>query len=139
MKILSEFKAFVAKGNVIDLAVGVIIGGAFGKIVESMVKDIITPMIGLVGGVHDFSSVTLLGKKVLNAQGQEVLTGGIMLGNFINAGVSFLILAAVVFFMIVKPMNAMVARINAAPKENAAPVTTEEIKLLTEIRDLLKR
>jgi large conductance mechanosensitive channel len=124
MSVLSEFKAFIAKGNVMDLAVGVIIGAAFGKIVDSMVKDVITPMIGMVGGQPDFSAIK---------------AGPIMVGNFINAVVAFLILAAVVFFVLVKPMNKFMASINKPPPPAPPAPPAPEVLLLTEIRDLLKK
>ncbi len=124
MSVISEFKAFIAKGNVMDLAVGVIIGGAFGKIVDSMVKDVITPMIGMVGGQPDFS---------------EIKAGPILIGNFINAVVAFLILAAVVFFVLVKPMNRLMASISKPATPAVPPSPPADIMLLTEIRDLLKR
>ena len=95
MSVIEEFKAFVLKGNVLDLAVAVIIGGAFGKIVDSVVKDVIMPVIGMVGGQPDFSSIKL---------------GPVMLGNFLNAVVAFLILAAVIFFVIVKPVTKLMAK-----------------------------
>ena len=100
----NEFKTFILKGNVIDLAVGIIIGAAFGKIVDSMVKDVITPLIGLAGGHPDFSAIRV---------------GPVMLGNFINACISFLILALVIFLVFVKPMMALKARAAAgqAPKD----------------------
>lgn len=126
MKIIDEFKAFILKGNVVDLAVGVVIGAGFGKVVESMVKDVITPLIGAVGGQPDFSAIKL---------------GPLMVGNFVNAGVAFLILAAVIFFLVVKPMNALMAL--AKKKEAEAPAAPapvpEDVKLLIEIRDLLKK
>lgn len=125
MKIIDEFKAFILKGNVVDLAVGVVIGAGFGKVVESMVKDVITPLIGAVGGQPDFAAIKL---------------GPLMLGSFINAGVAFLILAAVIFFLVVKPMNVLMAM--AKKKEAEAPAAPppvpEDVKLLIEIRDLLK-
>jgi large conductance mechanosensitive channel len=134
---LKEFKDFVTKGNVMDLAVAVIIGGAFGKIVDSLVKDVITPVIGLFGGQPDFSSIVIGGKTVLK-EGKEVIEGGIMVGNFLNAVIGFLILAAVIFFVFVKPM----ARLKALGAKPAAPAAPPEppadVKLLTEIRDLLK-
>ena len=102
--LIEEFKSFVLKGNVITLAVGVIIGGAFGKIVDSVVKDIITPLIGMIGGAPDFSSLHIK---------------SIMIGNFINAAIAFLILAAVVFFVIVKPYNMLMAKMEK--KEEAKP------------------
>jgi len=124
MSVISEFKAFIAKGNVMDLAVGVIIGAAFGKIVDSMVKDVITPMIGMVGGQPDFSAIK---------------AGPILIGNFINAVVAFLILAAVVFFVLVKPMNKLMASLNKPAAPTAPPPPAADIVLLTEIRDLLKK
>jgi large conductance mechanosensitive channel len=125
MSVIQEFKAFIAKGNVMDLAVGVIIGAAFGKIVDSMVKDVITPMIGMAGGQPDFSAIK---------------AGPILIGNFANAVVAFLILAAVVFFVLVKPMNKLMAAAmkKAEEKPAEAPPIPEDVKLLMEIRDLLK-
>ncbi len=113
--LIEEFKSFVLKGNVVTLAVGVIIGGAFGKIVDSMVKDIITPIIGAVGGSPDFSAIK---------------AGPVLLGNFINAAIAFLILAAVVFLLIVKPYNAMMSRfekkVEPAPA-GPAPATLDDV------------
>jgi len=121
--LVNEFKSFVSKGNVMDLAVGVIIGAAFKSIVDSMVKDVITPLIGMVGGKPDFSSIHL---------------GPIGIGNFINQVVGFLILAAVVFFVLVKPMNKLMASLNKKPATAAIPAPPEDVVLLREIRDLLK-
>lgn len=120
----SEFKTFVMKGNVVDLAIGVVIGAAFGKVVESVVKDLITPIIGMFGGQPDFSAIRL---------------GPIGLGSFVNAVLAFLILAAVVFFLVVKPMNALKA-LGEKPADKPAepPPVPDDVKLLTEIRDLLK-
>ena len=125
MSVIQEFKAFVLKGNVVDLAVGVVIGAGFGKVVESMVKDVITPLIGMVGGQPDFSAVKL---------------SSIMVGNFINAGLAFLILAAVIFFLVVKPMNHLIAMTMKKAEEKPAtqPPIPEDVKMLIEIRDLLK-
>ena len=120
-----------------DLAVGVIIGGAFGKIVDSLVKDIIMPTIGLFGGAPDFSSIAIGAHHVV-VNGKDVLTGGIMIGSFLNAVVSFLILAAVVFFFIVKPMNHLMASMRKPAPEPVAPPTPEDVLLLREIRDALK-
>ena len=139
MTILNDFKAFILKGNVVDLAVGVIIGAGFGKVVESVVKDIITPIIGLVGNQPDFSSRAIFAhKEVVN--GVETLKGGIMVGNFLNAAIAFLILAAVVFFLVIKPMNVLMAMAKKKAEEKpAAPgPLPEDVKLLMEIRDLLK-
>ena len=125
MGMLKEFKEFALKGNVLDLAVGVVIGAAFGKVVESIVKDLITPLIGFIGGQPDFSMVK---------------AGPLLVGNFLNAAIAFLILAAVVFFLVVKPMNALMAM--AKKKAEAAPAgpapIADDVKLLMEIRDLLK-
>ncbi len=135
--LIEEFKAFVLKGNVVTLAVGVIIGGAFGKIVESMVKDIITPIIGKVGGSPDFSSLAIGATKIVK-DGKEVLEGGIMIGNFINAAIGFLILAAVVFFLIVKPYNAMMARfekkVEPAPAGPARATLDDVVAALKELK-----
>jgi large conductance mechanosensitive channel len=107
-----------------DLAVAVIIGAAFGRIVESVVKDIITPVIGMLGGQPDFSGLKL---------------GSIMVGNFLNAVLAFVILAAVIFFVFVKPMNRLKAMGAKRKAPEAAPEPTAQEKLLAEIRDLLKQ
>jgi len=106
-----------------DLAVGVIIGAAFAEIVKSMVKDVITPMIGMIGGKPDFSAIHL---------------GPVMVGSFANAVVSFLIMALVVFFVLVKPMNHLMAKLKK-PEPTAVPPTPEDVLLLREIRDELKK
>jgi large conductance mechanosensitive channel len=145
MSILGEFKAFISKGNVMDLAVGVIIGGAFQTIVTSLVKDVITPAIGMLGAAPDFSQIAIgahqvmkNGAVVLGTDGKPLLEGGIMIGNFLNAVVAFLILAAVVFFCIVKPMNALMTKVmKPNPPADAQP--PEDIVLLREIRDSLKK
>jgi large conductance mechanosensitive channel len=137
MTILNEFKAFISKGNVMDLAVGVIIGAAFKSVVDSLVTNVITPIIGLFGGAPDFSSIAIGGHHVMK-DGKDVLQGGIMIGSFIDAVVSFLILAAVVFFLIVKPMNKLIASINKPVPPPDAPPPPEDILLLREIRDSLK-
>ena len=118
---LNEFKAFIAKGNVLDLAVGIIIGAAFTAIVTSLVDDLINPLIGLIIGGIDFSGLSV---GVGDAQ--------FMYGNFINAIIKFLIVAWVIF-LIVKGVNALRRQQEEAP---AAPSPSEA--LLTEIRDLLK-
>ena len=115
---LKGFRNFVARGNVIDLAVGVIIGAAFAGIVDSLSTDIITPVIGKLGGQPDFS---------------DFKPGGIGIGNFINAIISFLIKAAGLYFLIVLPFNRFAARL--AP----VPVVTPSEKLLADIRDILSR
>ena len=117
-----EFRDFILRGNVVELAVAVIMGAAFGKIVTSVVEDIITPLIGAIGGQPDFSAIK---------------AGPILIGNFINAVVGFVIIALVVFVLIVKPMNTLMARMKKQ-EEVAPPAPTVDQKLLTEIRDLLK-
>ena len=118
---LKGFRTFILRGNVIDLAVGVIIGAAFGGIVDSMVKDLITPLIGLIGGTPDFSTWK---------------AGPVAIGNFINAVIAFLLKAAGLYFLIVLPFNEFAARMRKEPPPPAPPTPSEA--LLTEIRDLLK-
>ena len=142
MGFLKEFKAFALKGNVMDMAVGVIIGGAFGKIVTSLVNDVIMPPIGLVVGGVDFSDMKVtLKQQVLDAAG-EVLTPAVTwnYGAFIQQVVDFTILAFCVFLM-VKVMNTINKKKEEpapAPAPAPEPEPTAEEKLLTEIRDLLK-
>lgn len=139
MSMLSEFKAFAVKGNVMDLAVGVIIGGAFGKIVDSLVSDMIMPIAGLFLGKIDFSSLyVVIGANPGNlATLAELKKAGIAVfayGNFILASVNFIILAWVVFMM-VKALNTVRKPAEAEP---AAP-PPEDTLLLREIRDALKK
>lgn len=142
MTILSEFKEFAVKGNVVDLAVGVIIGAAFGKIVDSLVADIIMPVIGLVFGKLDFSNLyVVLGTVpagVANTLAELKKAGVPVLayGNFITIVVNFVILAFIIFMM-VKQINRLRRTEEAAPPAPAAP--PEDIVLLREIRDSLKR
>lgn len=142
MSMLDEFKAFAIKGNVIDLAVGVIIGAAFGKIVDSVVSDLILPLVGSVIGKLDFSNLfVVLGAvppgtantlDALKKAGVPVFA----YGNFITVAVNFLILAFIIFLM-VKQINRLKRE---APAEAPAPVATpEDILLLREIRDNLKK
>ena len=115
-KFINEFKEFIAKGNVVDLAVGVIIGGAFGKIVTSIVSDLLMPVIGVIIGGHDFTSLKI-----------TFGNANIMIGNFIQNVIDFLIIAICIFVM---------------PKKEEEPVEktkSEEAVLLEEIRDLLKK
>ena len=140
MGFLKEFKAFALKGNVVDMAVGVIIGGAFGKIVSSLVNDIIMPPIGLLVGGVDFTDLKLMIKnQVLDAAG-AVVTPAVTwnYGAFIQQVVDFTILALCVFVM-VKVMNKLMKKEEAKPAAPApAPAPSKEEVLLTEIRDLLK-
>ena len=142
MGMMQEFREFAIKGNVMDLAVGVIIGGAFGKIVDSVVSDLIMPLVGLVFGKLDFSNLfVVLGTipdgipRTLDA----LKKAGIPVfayGNFITVAVNFAILAVVIFMMI-KQVNRLKREAPAAPE--AAPTTPEDIQLLREIRDSLNR
>jgi len=141
---MKEFREFAVKGNVVDLAVGVIIGGAFGKIVDSMVKDLIMPVIGRIFGGLDFSNWYIaLGSPPAGYGGPmtyEALTkAGVPLfayGNFITIVINFLILALVIFWMI-KRFNAVRAKLDATPPP--PPATPEDVLLLREIRDALKK
>ncbi len=138
MALVSEFKEFISKGNVVDLAVGLIIGAAFGKIVDSLVNDILMPPIGLAIGGVNFSDLKYAIKAAsVDASGKAIEAVTINYGNFIQHGIVFLVVAFAVFMFIVKPMNAM-KRKEVAPIP-AAPELSKEEKLLTEIRDLLKK
>ena len=137
----NEFKAFIAKGNVMDLAVGVIIGGAFGGIVKSLVDDIIMPIVGAIFGGFDFSNYFLpLTHGITATTLAEAKKQGAVFayGNFISVAINFLILAWIIFMM-VKGVNAIRRRFEtpAAPAADAPPPA--DVKLLTEIRDLLAR
>jgi large conductance mechanosensitive channel len=135
MSLISEFKQFAAKGNVIDLAVAVIIGAAFGAIVTSLVNDLIMPPIGMVTGGVDFSELKVQLTDPLVANGQVIKEGASLnYGNFIQTVVNFLIIA-VAIFALVKSINAMKRKEEIAPQ---TPVPTREEILLTEIRDLLR-
>jgi large conductance mechanosensitive channel len=121
-----EFRDFILRGNVVELAVAVIIGAAFTNIVTAISKGLITPLIGIFGGTPDFS------------QNKFTINGSVFLwGDVVNAIIGFLIVAAVLFFLIVKPMNTMMARMKRQ-EEVTPPAPTVDQKLLTEIRDLLK-
>ena len=143
MTIIKEFKEFAIKGNVIDLAVGVIIGGAFGKIVDSVVADLIMPVVGLVLGKLDFSNLFLVLGNVpagtamtldaLRKAGVPVFA----YGNFLTVAVNFIILAFIIFMMI-KQINRL-KREAPAPAPAAPAPEPEDIVLLREIRDSLKR
>ena len=139
MGFLKEFKAFALKGNVMDMAVGVIIGGAFGKIVTSLVNDVIMPPIGLLVGGVDFTNLKLVIKKAVVEGGAEIAPAVTWnYGAFIQQVVDFTILAFCVFMM-VKVMNKLMKKEEAKPAPAPAPpVPTKEELLLTEIRDLLK-
>ena len=136
---LNGFKNFILRGNIVDLAVAVIIGAAFGAVVDSLVKDVITPLIGLIGGQPDFSSIAVGAKEVINAKtGVTSLEGGIRIGSFLNAIIAFLIKAAAVYFLVVIPVTRLMALINK-PAPVVEVIAPEDVKLLTEIRDLLAK
>ncbi|MFZ5525972.1 MAG: large conductance mechanosensitive channel protein MscL [Pseudomonadota bacterium] len=140
MSFMTEFKEFAVKGNVVDLAVGVIIGGAFGKIVDSVVNDLIMPLVGKVVGGLDFSNyyVALAGQPAGLALADAKKLGAVFAwGNFVTVALNFAILAFIIFLMI-KQINRL--RAQPAPAAPAAPAPTpEDIVLLREIRDSLKR
>ena len=131
MSMIKEFKEFVSKGNVVDLAVGVIIGAAFGKIISSLVDDIIMPPIGMLLGGVDFSKMAITLKEAVGDK-PAVL---IKYGQFINVVITFVIIAFCIF-MIIKVINRMKRKEVEAPV--APPPPTKEIILLTEIRDSLR-
>ena len=138
MALVQEFKEFVNKGNALDLAVGVIIGAAFGKIVESLVGDIIMPLIGAIGSV-DFSNYFIgLNSAVTSPVLADAKKQGAVLayGSFITIAVNFMIIAFVLF-MVVKGINRLKRKEEAKPAEPAPPA--QDVVLLGEIRDLLKQ
>jgi large conductance mechanosensitive channel len=133
MSFFSEFKKFAMRGNVVDLAVGVVIGAAFGKIVTSLVNDVIMPPIGyMIGGVNFSSLVLTIGAPVVDAKG--LVTGGAIIryGEFVNTVLQFIIVAFTIF-LVIKAMNRLIRKEEAAPAPPA-----EDVVLLTEIRDILK-
>lgn len=138
MAILKEFKDFAMRGNVVDLAVGIIIGGAFGKIVTSLVTDVIMPPIGLLIGGVKFTELKITLKDSVINQAGKVTSEAVTLnyGNFVQVIFDFLIVAFAVFLLI-KALNRLQKKKEAAPATPPAP-TNEEV-LLTEIRDLLKK
>ena len=148
MGMVQEFKEFAIKGNAMDLAVGVIIGAAFSKIVDSIVSDLIMPVVGLVFGKLDFSNLLVVLGKVPPDTAMtlaELKKAGVPVfayGNFVTVAVNFLILAFIIFMM-VRQINrlkrAAPAAPEAAPAPAPAPATPEDIVLLREIRDSLKR
>lgn len=123
---LKDFKAFLVRGNVVDLAVAVVVGAAFTNIVNALVKDFITPLIASVGGKPHFESLKF-----------EVNHSVFAYGDFLNNVISFMIVAAVVFFLVVKPVNHLIKRMNRAdaPKESKDP----QLLVLEEIRDALAK
>ncbi len=143
MGIVKEFKEFAVKGNMLDMAVGIIIGGAFGKIITSLVNDVLMPPLGMLLGKVDFTNL-----KVIMQKGQDAVMDGaaviqpavsevsIKYGNFIQNIIDFLIVALCIFFVI-KAMNSMKKKEETAPA--TPPPPSDEVVLLKEIRDLLKK
>ena len=124
---LAEFKAFLMRGNVVDLAVAVVIGAAFGLVIQAFVADIITPIIAAIFGKPDFSNLTF------------TINGSVFrYGDFLNAVIAFVAVAAAIFFFVVKPMNVLAARRAAGQEPEAEAAPTVDQQLLMEIRDLLK-
>lgn len=130
---IGEFKEFISQGNVVDLAVGVIIGSAFTAIVTSLVNDIIMPVIGLLSGGLNFAGL----KYVITPAAGEAAETAIYYGNFIQCVVNFL-LVGLVIFLVVKAINRFHKKVDA-PREDAPAPEPEDVALLKEIRDLLKR
>jgi large conductance mechanosensitive channel len=120
-----EFKEFIMRGNVVDLAVAVVIGAAFGAVIASLVADLLTPLIAAIFGKQDFSNLTF-----------TINGSTFRYGSFVNALIAFVTVAAAIFFFVIKPINYM--RERQARGEEEAPSPTEEVKLLTEIRDSLQ-
>lgn len=143
MKMVKEFKEFIARGNVMDMAIGVIVGGAFGKITTSLVNDVLMPVLGWIIGDIDLAALNItLAPAVLDGSGEVVKEAVVMgVGTLIATIIDFLLVALVIFF-IIKAMNAAKRRMEKPKAEEeapaAAPEPSAEEKLLTEIRDLLK-
>jgi large conductance mechanosensitive channel len=139
MSFVSEFKEFATKGNVVDLAVGVIIGGAFGKIVDSLVGDVIMPIVGRIFGGLDFSNyyIPLSGQTATTLIEAKKTGAVIAYGSFITVALNFIILAFIIFVM-VKQINRLKRAEPAAPPA-PPPATPEDVILLREIRDALKK
>ena len=138
--IVAEFKEFITRGNVMDMAVGIIMGGAFTAIITSLVNDVLMPVIGLLFGGVDFTTLKCVIRAADEAAGIE--EAAIRYGNFIQNIVSFLLIALVIFLM-VKGMNNLRRKKEAEPEPAPAPAPepepSEDVKLLTEIRDALKK
>ncbi len=132
MSMMKEFRDFAMRGNVVDMAVGIVIGGAFGKIVTSFVNDILMPPIGMAIGGVDFSDLAI----VLKEASGEVEAVTVNYGAFIQTALDFIIIAFAIF-MVIKAMNSMKRKEEEAPAESPKPSAEET--LLTEIRDLLKK
>ncbi len=138
MKMVQEFKEFAMRGNVVDMAVGIIIGGAFGKIISSFVADVLMPPIGMLLGGTDFTGFKIILKEGVMDAGKVVTAPvSINYGNFIQVAIDFLIIAFAIFMMI-KLMNSLKKK-DVKTVENVVPPPSAEVTLLTEIRDLLNK
>jgi len=124
---LKEFREFILRGNVVDLAIAVVIGAAFGAVVAAFVADLVTPLIAAIGGKPDFAQFTF----TINGSKFKY-------GHFLNAVISFLIISAVIFFFVVKPLNLLLSRRNAQAETPEPEAPAEDVRLLGEIRDLLR-
>ncbi len=131
MSMMKEFKTFVMRGNVVDMAVGIVIGAAFGKIIASFVKDVIMPPIGILLGGVDFSNLQYIIKEATESAEAVAISYGV----FINTVIEFVIIAFAIF-MVIKAMNSMKKKEEEKPA--APPAPSEEVTLLKEIRDSLK-
>ena len=138
MSVVKEFKEFAMKGNVMDMAIGIVIGAAFGKIVTSFVNDVLMPPLGLLLGNVSFSEFSFKLKEAVLSEGGEIVTEAVTLnwGIFVQNILDFVIVAAAIF-AVIKMMNKM--RKEPEPEPDAPAEPAEDIKLLTEIRDALKR
>ncbi len=134
MSMASEFKQFALRGNVMDMAIGVIIGGAFGKIISSLVSDVLMPPIGLLTGGMDFSQLAVTLKAPVDGKGEVLM----QYGKFVNTVIDFVIVAFCIF-MVIKIMNAAKKKEEAKPAPAAPAEPPAQEKLLAEIRDLLKQ
>jgi large conductance mechanosensitive channel len=136
---MKEFKTFAMRGNVMDMAIGIIIGGAFGKIITSFVNDVLMPPIGMLVGGVDFSDLSLKLSDAVIGEGGEVVKAAVSInyGSFINTVIDFIIIAFAIF-MVIKGMNSMKKKEEAKPAP-PPPGPSNEEKLLSEIRDLLKK
>jgi large conductance mechanosensitive channel len=124
-QVLNDFKAFLLRGNVVDLAVAVVVGAAFGSVVTSLVSNLITPLISAIGGKPDFGGLSF-----------TINHSRFMYGLFLNSLISFMVIAAVVFFFVVKPLNLLLTRMQSGKEKEPTP-KDPEIELLEEIRDAL--
>jgi large conductance mechanosensitive channel len=122
----TEFKSFILRGNLVDLAVAIVIGVAFGAVVTALVADFVTPLIAAIGGKPDFSNLSF-----------TINDSKFRYGDFINVLLAFIVIALVIFLFVIKPVNALLARMERGEEPSAGPAP--EVVLLTEIRDLLKQ